>query len=36
METAYLATSSVLDSEAYQTESVVTVVCMLKKKHANS
>lgn len=31
METAYLATGSMLDSEAYQTESVVAVACMLKR-----
>ena len=34
METKYLARGSVLDSPAYQRETVVTVVGMPKEKHA--
>lgn len=35
-QTENLARGSVLNSEAYQWETVVSVVCMQKQKHANS
>lgn len=35
-ETEYLARGSMLDSQAYHRETVVNVVGMQRKKHANS